>query len=138
MAKLIHQSDYISVNSVDLSYWGFNIDVNLQKDQVEVTGFNSTGTKEYLPGNKDEEIVASFRQDYGNGGPDQTLWPLYNGGSAFPIAVRPTSGSATNTNPVYSGSATLYEYHPIDGALGAVSEIQCTFKVQGGLTRGTA
>src|SRR5690348_5840691 len=101
--KYIAQDFFVKINGVDLSQWAFNVDTNFQKDKLDVSGFNATGAKEYLPGPKDEEFIVSFRQDHGAGAVDQTLWPLYDLGSTFPFELRPTSGSVTSTNPKWSG-----------------------------------
>lgn len=138
MGKYLNTDTYVSINGTDLSDHAFNVDMKLERDQVDVTGFSSAGTKEYLPGNKDEEVTVSFLQDFAAAKVDATLSPLYFGGTPFPIVVRPTSGTASTTNPVYSGSAYLFEYHPIDGAVGARSETNATFKFTGAVARGTA
>lgn len=138
MPKHIASDIKVVVNSVDLSAHAFNVDVSLEKDKVDVSGFNASGAREYLPGQKDEEITVSFRQDFDSAKVDQTLWPLYNNGNTFPITVNPTSSAASASNPTYSGSANLYEYHPLNAELGDVSETQVTFALTGGITRGTA
>lgn len=140
MAKSIASDVRVVVNSVNLSAWAFKVDVKLEKDKVDVSGFNADSSKEFLPGQKDEEFVVSFRQDFGANAVDQTLWPLYNGGSGFPISVMPTStGGTSATNPIYScGTAYLYEYHPLDADLGNANETQVTFSCNSAVTRGTA
>jgi hypothetical protein len=135
---MINNDVVVIVNGVDLSNNAFNVDLNLTRDQVEVSGFNSAGAKEFLPGSKDEEVVVSFRQDFAAAKVDATLWPLYTNGSTFGILVRPTSSAASSTNPAYTATAGLYEYHPLDGAFGAASDTQVTFKLIGGVSRATA
>jgi hypothetical protein len=138
VAKYINYDTKLVVNGVDLSNNAFNIDTPLVKDQVEVSGFNAAGAKEFLPGGKDERVTVSWRQDFGANKVDATLWPLYNSGSTFPITFQPTSGTPTATNPIYSGSANLYEYHPINSSFGDVSNVDTTFILTGGVSRGTA
>jgi len=138
MAKFSLTDAQVKINSVDLSQWAFNVDLHLEKEQLETSGFNAAGAKSFIPGAKDEEFVVSFRQDFASSAVDQTLWPLYSGGTAFPFSLQPTSGSTTTTNPLYSGTANLFEYHPLDGEFGAVAETQVTFKVTGGVSRSTA
>jgi hypothetical protein len=139
MAKSIASDVVVVVNSVNLSNWAFKVDVKLEKDKVDVSGFNVTSSKEFLPGQKDEEFIVSFRQDFGSSAVDQTLWPLYNGGSGFAILVQPTSGGTSTSNPTYScGTAYLYEYHPLDADLGNANETQVTFSCNSAVTRGTS
>jgi len=138
MSKISLTDAVVKINSVDLSQWAFNVDLHLEKEKLETSGFNSAGAKSFIPGAKDEEFIVSFRQDFAASAVDATLWPLYSGGTAFPISVQPTSGSTTSTNPLYSGTANLYEYHPLDAAFGEVANTQVTFSVTGGISRSTA
>lgn len=136
--KFINQDLKVMVNTVDLSAWAFKVDIKLAKEKIDVSGFNAAHAKEFLPGDKDEEFTVSFRQDFGSSAVDQTLWPLYNGSTSFVISVNPTSATASATNPTYSGTANLYEYHPLNGELGNASETDVTFAINGGVTRATA
>ena len=64
MAKFTLTDASITINSVDLSSHAFSVDIKLEKDKIDVSGFNSTGATEYLPGSKEEEFTVSFRQDF--------------------------------------------------------------------------
>lgn len=136
--KYLNTDCKVMVNGVDLSNQAFNVDIPLVKDQVEVSGFSASGAKEFLPGAKDERVTVSFRQNFGGTLVDATLWNLYNSGTPFILAVNPTSGTATSSNPTYSGTANLFEYHPINSAFGDVSNTDVTFIVTGGMNRATA
>jgi len=138
MSKAIASDIKVVVNGTTLSNWAFKVDLHLEKEKVDVSGFNSLGSKEFLPGQSTEEFVVSFRQDFGASAVDQTLWPLYNTGTSFVVSVNPTSSSPSSTNPTYSGTANLYEYHPLDADLGNASETAVTFAINGGVTRATA
>jgi hypothetical protein len=138
MSKAIASDIKVVVNGSTLSNWAFKVDVPLQKEKVEVSGFNSTASREFLPGQSTEEFIVSFRQDFGSSAVDQTLWPLYNTSTAFVVSCNPTSATASATNPTYSGTCNLYEYHPLDADLGNASETTVTFAINGGVTRATA
>src|SRR3954468_3742292 len=131
MSKFISSDVYVQVAGTTLSNWAFKVDIPLQKEKVEVSGFNSAGSREFLPGQSTEEFVISFRQDFGSSAVDQTLWPLYNTGTAFVVNVKPTSATVSSTNPQYSGTCNLYEYHPLDADLGNASETSVTFAING-------
>jgi hypothetical protein len=126
---------YVSINNVDLSAWAFSVDLKLERDKVDASGFSPVGAKTFLPGQKDEELIVGFRQDFGSGAVNATLAPLYFGGSAFPFTV---SNLSTGTRVTFVGSANLYEYHPLDAELGDVADTQVTFAVSGAVTQGTA
>jgi hypothetical protein len=140
VGKYITQDVVVTINGVDLSEWGFNVDTPQTRDQIDVSGFNATGAKEFLPGQRTDEVTVQFEQDFASGGPHQTLYPLFQGGSAFPISVKPTSAATSATNPALSGSATMNTYNGLSGALNARGEFSATFSAFGtaGLTWGTA
>jgi hypothetical protein len=138
--KYLLNNAKITVNGVDLSRFGFSLDTPEAADQIEVTGFNPSGTREYLPGIRTQSIVIGFLQGFGASEVHQTLQPLYSSGTVFAINVR---GDATNapsaTNPSFSGSAVLYTYDGLNGQLGARGETVATFMSSGtvGFTWGT-
>ena len=51
----------------------------------------------------------------------------------FPLYLQPDSDAGTlATNPVFGGTAALYDYNGLSGALSARSEITATFKPASG------
>lgn len=128
MSKFLLNDAKIMVNGVDLSDHGFNVDTPETKPQVDVSGFNPNLTTEYLPGLAEQTITVQFRSDFAAGKVHATLQPLYAGGSVFVVYVQPTSGSASATNPAFGGSATMYEYNGLSGALGADAQMTVNFK----------
>ena len=127
MAKTRLTDVYVSVNSVDLSDHAFSIDLPSEKERIDVSGFNSAGTKEYLAGNRDDSIVVQFLQDFSSSEVHQTLEPLYRNTTEFLIEIRPTSSAVSATNPKFSGSAYLLSYNGLSGELNSRSEITATF-----------
>src|SRR4029077_4914502 len=119
----------IVVNSKDLSDHAFNIDTPEVKEQVDVSGFSATLTKEFLPGTAAQPITAQFENDFAANSVHATLQPLYAGGSAFPIYVQPDMNAGTAaTNPIFGGTAVIFEYHGLSGARNARAELTATFK----------
>lgn len=122
--------------TVDLSNHSFSLDVPLSREQVDVSGFSSTGAREFLPGVRDEQITVGILQNFGttpalNIGTltvDSILSGLYTSGSQFLITCRPTSAAASATNPNYSGTVALFEYNPLNGQLNARGETNVTFR----------
>jgi hypothetical protein len=128
MSKFLLNEVKVMVNNKDLSDHAFNVDTPEVKSQVDVSGFTPTHTSEFLPGLADQTITVQFRSDFAANSVHATLQPLYSSGSAFPIYVSPTSGTPTATNPVFGGSATLYDYNGLAGALGADAQMTVNFK----------
>lgn len=125
MAKYLLKDAVVIVNGVDLSDHAFSIDTPDTKEQVDVSGFNAAGNREYLPGQRDQTITVGFLQDFDAGEVHKTLQPLYESGSVFTITVKNTSASPQVT---FGGSAALYEYNGLSGQLNARGEVQATFR----------
>jgi hypothetical protein len=127
VAKKLATDWKVVVGSTALSGWAFNVDIADEKERVEVSGFSPLGAREYLPGLADQAVEVSFRMDYASGGPHQTIYPLYSGGSVFKFWVQPDSDAGTSsTNPWYGGTASVFSY-PVGAALNEAEEITVTF-----------
>jgi hypothetical protein len=123
MAKFILTDGYVEINGVDLSTYGHTLDTPQEKERVDVSGFNSSGTKEYLPGSKEEACTIGFRQDFASSKVHQTCEPLFRNNSTFGFSVRATSGSVSATNPRFWGTASLFTYNGLSGEISSVSEV---------------
>ena len=128
MSKFINQDISISVNGVTLSDHAFNVDLPAERDQIDVSGFNSTGAKSFLPGATDETVTIQFLQDFGSASVHQTLSPLYTNSTTFALIIKPTSAGISATNPAFQGTAALFSYNGLSGNLGDRSEITAVFK----------
>ncbi len=133
MAKYINTDVKVVVNNRNLSDHAFRVSTPSEKEQVDVSGFSSTGTREFLPGVADQTIEVSFLQDFGTSSVHATLEPLYTGGSVFPLFVQPDSDIGTSaTNPIFGGTASLFTYNGLDGELNGRGEVTATFKPAAG------
>jgi len=129
MPKHLLTNAKVTINSVDLSNFAFSLDTPDEREQVDVSGFSPSGTREYLPGVRDQTITIGFLQGYGTAEPHGVLNPLYVAGSTFPISIQADATAAVGTtNPRYSGTAALYSYNGMAGDLNARGEITATFR----------
>lgn len=129
MPKYLLSKAKVMVAGVDLSNFAFSLDTPDEREEVDVSGFNPSGTREYLPGVRDQTITVGFLQGFGTSEPHRVLQPLYAGGSAFSIAITPDSSAAGGAgNPTYGGTATLYSYNGMAGELNARAELTATFR----------
>jgi hypothetical protein len=129
MGKYLLTKAKVTVAGTDLSNFAFSLDTPDEREQVDVSGFNIAGTREYLPGQRDQSIVVGFLQGFGSGEPHRVLQPLYEGGSPFLLSVLPDASAAPGVgNPSFSGTAQLYAYDGLNGQLNARGEIQATFR----------
>jgi hypothetical protein len=133
MGKYLLTKAKVTVDGVDLSNFAFSLDTPDEREQVDVSGFNVFGTREYLPGQRDQSIVVGFLQGFGTAEPHRVLQPLYEGGSSFLIELLPDASQAAGPgNPKFAGTAQLYAYDGLNGQLNARGEIQATFRPASG------
>lgn len=127
MAKGAATDWLVRVNNVNLSSWAFDVQIEDTKDRLEVSGFNPSGTREYVPGLAEQTVTVQFRNDMGTGGPFDTCLELYSGGSVFPFQVQRDSDAGTSaTNMLYGGSASMYSF-PMSATLNEVEEVTYEF-----------
>ena len=128
MAKFAATDVYVLLNGQNISDWCFNVDAPDAKEQIDVSGFNSTGSKEFVPGSRDQTITLGILQDFGTTAIHALLNPLYTANTVFAIELRPTSAARSATNPWYGGSAQLYEYDGLNAQLNSRAEITATIR----------
>jgi hypothetical protein len=117
------------VDDVDLSDHVFNVDTPETKEQVDVSGMSPTGTREFLPGLADQTLAVSFENDFAAASVHATIEPHFSAGDTFLVYVVPDATAAVSvTNPAYGGTAVVFEYNGLSGALNARSELVATFK----------
>ena len=123
MGKYLLTDGYVEINTVDLSNYAHTLDTAQEKERVDVSGFNSSGTKEFLPGSKDETATIGFRQDFTTSKVHQTLEPLFRNATQFGFSVRSTSGTVSAQNPRFWGTASLFGYNGLSGEISSVGEV---------------
>jgi hypothetical protein len=129
MSKFLLNTVKVVVNSKDLSDHAFNVDTPEVKEQVDVSGFSATLTKEFLPGTADQTITVQLENAFAANSVDATLKRFYAAGSAFPVYVQPDMNAGTAAaNPLFGGTAVMFEYNGLSGALNARAELTATFK----------
>lgn len=128
MAKYILKQAKVLIAGVDLSKFAYSLDTPDVRAQVDVSGFNPSGTAEFLPGQRTQTITIIFLQGFGSNEPHRVLEPLYESGTTFPILVQPDSVAPVGPgNPSFGGTASLYDYNGLAGALNARGEMTATF-----------
>lgn len=131
MATLVYTDATITVNAVNLSDHCRSLTLNYEAEMLDDTVMGTSGTRSSKPGLKTWGIDVEFLQDFAAANVDATLFPLV-GADSFPVAIKPTSGAISSTNPEYSGNAVLENYTPIQGEVGALATTPATFRAGGG------
>lgn len=139
MAKTILRDCVITVNGVDLSNRASSVTINTEKDDVDLTAFQSA-MHEHGVGLGDGSIDIDFFQDFAAASVDATLWPIYQAGAPVPVVVRHDDAVVSATNPSYTMQGLLMSYSPIAGSVGEASTMSVTFQngAQTGIVRATA
>lgn len=123
MAKRIALKDYVGVDGVDLSTWFRRIGLTNEDDRVDVSGFNSTGSSEFLQGIRTQTIEAEVFVGRGNSESQDIMYPLYRDRVTFELVWRADgSNPVSTTNPEWSGNALLFGWS--EGATRGEVEVQ--------------
>jgi hypothetical protein len=135
MAKFFAQDYKVTVGTTVLSDSIASVTLDITTDEVETTAFGST-YRTRIGGLKDASVSLDFHQDFGAGSVDALLFPLM--GSTVAVAIAPTSGTVTATNPEYRFTALVTQYQPFAGSVGDLATLSITWPVSGEVVRGTA
>jgi hypothetical protein len=96
------------------------------RDALESTAFGSTG-RSYVGGLTNVTCTLTFLMSYATSETYATLQPLI-GAAATYIAVKPSSGAISATNPEFElTNAYLESLDVVNGALGELSQVEATF-----------
>jgi hypothetical protein len=135
MAKFFAQDYKVTVGTTVLSDSIASVTLDITSDEIETTAFGNT-YRTRIGGLRDASVSLDFHQDFGAGAVDALLFPLM--GSTVAVAIAPTSGTITATNPEYRFTALVTQYQPFAGAVGDLATLSITWPVSGEVLRGTA
>ena len=127
MSKRIALKDFIEVDGHDLSTFASAIQLHSDDEQVDVSGFNSTGADEFLAGKRTQSVDVTFFGAYGAGETHDVLYHLYRDRVVFTFKWRPDQTAlVSDTNPELSGNVQLLSYGP-GASRGQADSFQVTF-----------
>lgn len=113
MSKRIALKDSVMFDSVDLSDFCRSVKLTSEDEQVDVSGFNPTGSNEYLSGARTQSVTLEMFGSYGAGEVHATLYPIHRDREVVPFAWRPDQTlPASVTNPELRGQVQLLQYGP--------------------------
>lgn len=139
MAKLVLTNAQVFVNSVDISNHVSKVQIDVQRDEVDVTSMGDTN-KEIVLGLGDATMTITVFNDYAVGNIDSQMFALNQTNTPFPVEVRPVNGARSTSNPGYTMTALMPNYSPIGGDIGSAVSTDLVFRnaSQTGLQRQTA
>lgn len=129
----------IEVNGNVISDHVSEVSIETERDEVDVTAFGASN-KVNVAGLGDATITITAFNDYAAASLDSIFFPLSTSNTPFVVKVRPDAGAISTSNPEYSMTALMFNYTPIDVAVGEAPSTPITFRnaSQAGLTRATA
>jgi hypothetical protein len=134
VAKFVATDYNITIGGVAFSHALAAVTLDITADEQETTSFGKT-FRERIGGLKDASVSLDFHQDFGATAVDATFFPLIGG--TVGIAIKPTSGSVTATNPSYEFTALVTQYQPFASSVGDLATLSVSWPVTGAVTRGT-
>jgi hypothetical protein len=136
MARIVLTNALVTVNAVDLSDYVASVTLNSSIDVVETTAFSSTAARTRIGGLADNSISLEFHQDYASGEVEATIYPLL--GTVTTVTVKPVNTTTSASNPLYTASALVSEWTPLNGAVGELATASVTWPVSGAIVKTTA
>lgn len=98
MSKLVLTNAQVFVNSVDISNHVQSVNIESQRDEVDVTSMGDT-SKEIVLGLGDVTFTVTVFNDYAVGNIDSQMFALHTTNTPFAVEVRPVNGSRSTWNP---------------------------------------
>ena len=135
MAKFAATDYAITINGASFSTNLNSVELAQEADDLETTAFGQ-GWRTRIGGLKNATVTLNFMQDFGAGSVDATLNPLL--GSIATVVIKPTSGTASATNPSYTAECLVTQYSPFASSVGDIATLSVTWPVSGTVTRATA
>lgn len=109
--KRVALYDYVECDGADLSKWCRGVTFTSTDDQIDASGFNATGSDDYLAGKRAQSVQLDIIMSRDANGPHAVLAPLHRDRSEFDFVWRPDVNSAAGaTNPELRGTVILPEY----------------------------
>lgn len=134
MAKFSATDYSVLINGTNFSTSLNSVELSQEADNLETTAFGSTW-RTRIGGLKQASVTLNFMQDFAAGSVDATLNPLL--GSIATVVIKPTSGTATATNPSYTAECLVTQYSPFSSSVGDIATLSVTWPVSGSVVRGT-
>ncbi len=127
MAVYFAQNSYFKLGTYDLTSVVQSLSININYEQLDVTA-SGDASRKYLKGLAAHQISGTLFIDQiaiGAGATRAVLDSLKGTAAAFEVA--PNGGTASATNPKYSGSVFVNGYTPVNGTQGDIASLDFTF-----------
>ena len=113
MSKRVALKDYIEIDGHDISDFCNSIKENSANEQVDVSGFNSTGADEFLAGKRTQSVDIGVFGSYGSGEIFDVLYHIFRDRSIVTFKWRPDqTAGVSSTNPQLTGNIQINTWGP--------------------------
>ncbi len=115
----------IEINSVVVSTYANQVDLDLTKEEQDATRFGHNARAREA-GLEDPGLSVNFLQDFADNAIDEQMFALWSAGAVTTCKVRPTTSSIGTGNAEYVGGFRPSQYKPFGNSVGdiATSSIQ--------------
>lgn len=131
---MIYRNAFLSLGGTNLSAFMESCEPSFEVEMGDDTVMGDTA-RSNEPGLEVWTISATFKNPFASSGPDATVWPLK--GTTFAVVWRPDSGSASATNPQYTGTGTVRLWNPVAGNVGDEGVATIEIVAAGAMARAT-
>jgi hypothetical protein len=132
MAKLVLTDVVVTIAGNPVSDHIASVTITSDTAEVATTAFGGTAVTR-VGGLRDNSVQLEFHQDFAASNLESIIYPLI--GTVVAIAVKPTSGAISATNPEYQFNALVSSWSPIAGAVGDLATVSVTWQISGGITK---
>jgi hypothetical protein len=132
MAKTVLINPSIVINSVNLSAWIDQVEINEVWAAVDSTAFGSSA-KTLLAGLGEHKFTCEFQQDFAAAAVEATVYPLL--GTLATVAILPLAGTTSSTNPSYTFSVLVNDWKPVSGKIGDLEKSSAAWPISGAVTK---
>jgi len=139
MAIFVATDFSVSINgSTALASYLTQVELKTSANDITTTSFGS-GWVTRVAGLKEGTLTLQFNQDYAATTVDATLWGTPLGlGSYATVVIKPTSSTASASNPAYTAVCLVTDLTPVSGNIGDLSTFSITWPTNGTVSRATA
>lgn len=136
---LVLKDAYLSFGGNDLSSYVQSVTLTGEYDKVEDTAMGDD-VHHNVKGLGNWSIEVECRQSFNAGELDSILWPLFNSTTAQAVIVKPNGSTTGVNNPKWTGNGQIFQYPPIQGAVGEGAKVSFTIEPADGnmLVRATS
>jgi hypothetical protein len=110
-------------NSVNLSDHVRSVDVDMTAEDLDATAMGAV-SRTHVPGLRDDSFTLNMFNDHAAGSVDATFAAQLGLAAGVVCVVKPTSAAVSATNPTYTCTVVLLDYHPLNGEVGNLSQTQ--------------